>query len=191
MKKSRQWSVPLSSLICIWLFLFLWIPPFSMVIFSALSVLEGLTGLTSILKLFDSLTLEYAPPFLYAALAGGLILNLVNSIRLLNRQKFDTIQELMIMIRGLSIITYPALLWGTLCSILFLMGPDRNVHIFLLILLSLPALNLLGLFYAVPLILQLKKEHKTGLPGTVFYLIFSCIIGFDIVTAFLIQKKRK
>ena len=71
------------------------------------------------------------------------------------------------------------------------MGPERNVHIFLLILLSLPALNLLGLFYAVPLILQLKKEHKTGLPGTVFYLIFSCIIGFDIVTAFLIQKKRK
>lgn len=191
MKKSRQWSVPLSPLICIWLFLFLWIPPFSMVIFSALTILEGFTGLTSILKLFDSLTLEYAPPFFYAALAGGLILNLVNSIRLLNRQKFDTIQELMIMIRGLSIITYPALLWGALCSILFLMGPDRNVHIFLLILLSLPALNLLGLFYAVPLILQLKKEQKTGLAGTAFYLIFSCIIGFDIVTAFLIQKKRK
>ena len=80
-----------------------------MVIFSALSVLDWLTGLTSILKQFDSLTLENAPPFFYAALAGGLILNLINSIRLLNRQKFETIQELMIMIRGLSIITYPAL----------------------------------------------------------------------------------
>lgn len=135
------------------------------------------------------LTLEKAPPLFYAALAGGMILNLVNAVALSRKSDFENVRKALVLIRAVSVITYPALLWGFLCSVFFLLGPKRNEHMLFLITLSLPVLNLSGAFYSVPLILHLRKEQKIGILATVFYIIFSFIIGADIFAAFSVRNK--
>lgn len=168
-------------------FLFLWIPPFSLIIDNILMAI----GISNGREFYYTLTLEYAPPFFYTLLFGGMILNLGNAIYLYTKQRFENMQSAFLRIRLVSAFSYPALLWGILWGIFFLMGPERNVHILLLISFSLIALNLSGAFYAIPLILQLKKEQKIGLSVTIFCIIFSVIIGLDLLITLFVRKKLK
>ncbi len=57
--------------------------------------------------------------------------------------------------------------------------------------LSIITLNLSGTFYAVPLLLQLKKEQKISSLTAVSYTVFQFILGMDIITTFLIMKELK
>ena len=71
------------------------------------------------------------------------------------------------------------------------MGPEANKHILFLMGLSIITLNLSGTFYAVPLLLQLKKEQKISSLTAVSYTVFQFILGMDIITTFLIMKELK
>ncbi|MBE5975687.1 MAG: hypothetical protein E7251_13935 [Paenibacillaceae bacterium] len=163
---------PLSLIIWPWIFLFIWIPPFALIIYD--------------------IDFRYGwPPYFYSMLIGGVMLNFGNAIFLFITHKIEKSRNALFLIRSLSVITYPALAWGFLLSIFLLMGPEANKHILFLMGLSIITLNLSGTFYAVPLLLQLKKEQKISSLTAVSYTVFQFILGMDIITTFLIMKELK
>lgn len=165
-------AFPLLLIISPWIFLFIWIPPFGLIIYD--------------------IDFRYGwPPYFYSMLIGGGMLNFGNAMFLFITHKIEKSRNAFLLIRSVCVFTYPALVWGLLLSILFLMGPEANKHIFLLMALSIIALNLSGAFYAIPLLLQLKKEQKISLLTTVSYTIFQFIFGMDVITTFLIMKELK
>lgn len=171
----RAWQFPIILLICPLLFLILWIPPF------------GIWLPTEISDFF--LASKPAILFCYAILICAVALNWINAFHLSRNQNFKGMQTSLLIIRIASIIVYPALVWGQLLAIVYLMGPTDNQHIFFLITLSFVALNISGMFYAIRLILHLKKTHKIGLFAANCYIIFGFIIGFDIISALMLQNK--
>lgn len=170
------------------IFLALWIPPFYL-FGGGLFVIAGLLAGYPMWAEIPLKFLDYGAPFCYAMLIGGIILNLGNAVFLSTRQRYGNLQTALLTIRRLCVGLYPSLLWGILPAIFFLMGPDRNKHILFLIALSLPALNLSGAFYAVPLVLRLKKEGKISFVATILYVLFSFVIGFDLLATFYMRKK--
>lgn len=171
----KVWLFPLLLLICPCFFLSLWIVPFCIWI------------PTDISDFFRSST--PGPIFCYAILLGGVALNWINAFYQFKTQNFKGMKISLLTIRIASIVVYPALIWGQLLSILYLMGPPQNQHIFFLIALSFVALNISGMFYAIRLILQLKNTHKMGLLEAVCHIIFGFMIIFDIISALILQNK--
>ena len=170
---TEKWNLlfPDLVIICPMLFLVLFIPPFTLIMLP-FAWIEAFFQIALYDDLMD-LILEDIPFLLYSMLVMA------------------DLQSAFYRIRFMSILLYPALFWGMILGIFFLLGPSRNEHIFLSILLSLPALNLSGAFYAIPLILHLRKTQKLVLSETIFGLIFSVVIGLDLLTALFIRKKLK
>lgn len=163
---------PLLLIICPWFFLFIWIPPFNLIDYGV--------------------DFRYGwPPYFYLILIAVVMVNFVNAMFLLITHKTEKSRNALFFIRMVCVFTYPALVWGFLLSIFFLMGPDENKHIFCLMAFSFIALNLSGAFYAVPLLLRLKKEGKIRLLTTFLYTIFQFVFGMDVITTFIIMKELK
>lgn len=188
-RQRKYLLIPFLIILCPWFYLLLWIPPFSLIPSLPFELLTIFTG--EFLPDIGLLFLEDAPLLLYVMLAGAVILNIRNAMLLYKTQNLQKAKTGLFVIRTASAFTYPALLWGLLLAIFFLMGPDRNKHIFFLIALSFPALNISGALYAIPLILQLKKEQKIGVPASVCSILFQFIIGLDLITVLYINKKMK
>lgn len=175
-----QWRVclfPILLLICPCFFLYLWIVPFSFWLPAEIGYLF--------------LASKWGTLFCYAILLCGVTLNWINSFHLSKTQNFKGIQISLLIIRIVSIIIYPALVLGQLLSIFYLMGPNHNQHIFFLIALSFVALNVSGMFYAIRLILQLENMHKIGQFSAICHFLFGFIIVFDIISALILQNKRR
>lgn len=163
---------PLSLIIWPWIFLFIWIPPFALIIYD--------------------IDFRYGwPPYFYSMLIGGVMLNFGNAIFLCITHKIERSRNALFLIRYSCVITYPALVWGFLLSIFLLIGPEANKHILFLMGLSIITLNLSGTFYAVPLLLQLKKEQKISSLTAVSYTILQFILGMDVIATLLIMKELK
>lgn len=177
--------------IIIWplVFLALWIPPF-FILGSGLFAILGVLADYPMQEMHLSI-LDYGTPFCYAMLIGGTLLNFGNAVYLSMRQRYEDLESGLQIIRRLCIGIYPSLLWGILPAIFFLLGPDRNEHILFLIVLSLPALNLSGAFYAVPLVLQLRRKEKISQMKEIIYIFFSFVIGLDLLAAFYLRKELK
>lgn len=171
----KVWLFPFLLLICPCFFLSLWIIPFCFWLPTDIS--------------YFLLSSKPGTLFCYAILLCGVALNWINAVHLSKTQNFKGMQISLLIIRIASIIVYPALLWGQLQAILYLMGPAENQHIFFLITLSLVALNISGMFYVIRLIFHLKKIHKAGLLAVNCYIIFGFIIVFDIISVLILQNK--
>lgn len=183
-KSLENLYIPLFLIIWPWFFLALWIPPF----FLGLELLFMITIAFTGLPVSSTFFLEDGSLFCYTMLAVSTCLNLGYASYLFRRKEYEKMGAALRMIRNMSALTYPALLWGIPFSIFFLMGPARNKHIFILIMLSIPALNLSGAFYAVPLVLELRKERKISLAAAVILFLCSFIIWADILSSFYIRK---
>ena len=188
---TEKWNLlfPDLVIICPMLFLVLFIPPFTLIMLP-FAWIEAFFQIALYDDLMD-LILEDIPFLLYSMLVMAVLVNLGNAVSLSLKKRIGDLQSAFYRIRFMSLQLYPALFWGMILGIFFLLGPSRNEHIFLSILLSLPALNLSGAFYAIPLILHLRKTQKLGLSGTIFGMIFSVVIGLDLLTALFIRKKLK
>lgn len=190
---NRIW-IPLFTIIWPWVFLILWIPPFTLIGATPLLWIDSWTGTSSADRFMDmelQLVHHHGILFFYVLLIAGMVFNLINAMQLASKKQFECAQSALLTLRIASIFTYPALVWGLPLSVLFLLGPKENEHILFLIFLSLPALNLSGAFYSVPLVLELKRKQKINVPDTIFYLIASFIVGLDIIGTFLMRRKWK
>lgn len=181
--EKRSLSIP--NLVIIWpmLLLIFFIPPFTLII-SPLVLFD-------LYEMFLKLFLEGLFFLLYMVLIVGVFLNLGNAVFLSIKQRFEDLQSAFYRIRFMSVMLYPALVWGMIMGVFFLLGPSRNEHVFYSISFSLPVLNLSGTFYAIPLILHLRKAQKLRLLGTIFCMTFSMVIGLDLLVALFIRKKLK
>lgn len=171
----RAWLFPIILLICPMFFLILWIPPF------------GIWLPIEIYNFFHPS--KPAILFCYSILICAVALNWINAFHLSRNQNVKGIRTSLLIIRIASIFVYPSLAWGQLLALLYLMGPVHNQHIFYLIALSFVALNISGMFYAIRLILYLKKIRKIKWFTASCYIIFGFIIVFDIISALILQIK--
>lgn len=187
--EKRNLLIP--NLVIIWpmFLLVLFIPPFTLIM-SPLVWIEVFFHIALYDNLIE-LILEDIPVLLYSMLIMGVLLNLGNAVSMSLKKRVGDLQPAFFRIRFMSVLLYPALVWGIMIGIFFLLGRSRNEHILFSISLSLPALSLSGAFYAIPLILHLRKTRKIGLPGTIFCMIFSVVIGLDLLAALIIRKKLK